>query len=147
MRFLFEYSRENIAKTLRLIWNRLLTLASAKDRSNGMERFPKLYDVLEKLSRYQYNEWCQYREKTFQSFYARRHELINVAFMFHIVDRALQNRPHVTKLYYSVVTTDGLQSFNRKLFCHGIFVGIYSDAQWEENDKTMWCINNTSYGK
>lgn len=110
-------------------------------RSNGMDRLSKLYDVLGKLLRRQYNEWCQYREKTFQSFYARRHGLINVAFMFYIVDGIAKSPTHVTKFDYPAEMTDGLQSFDRKRFRHGVFASIYSDMRWKNNDKTMWCVN------
>lgn len=129
-----KYSvREGIAKTPCPIWNRLLTLTSSKNRDptawNGSRSY---HDVLGKLLRRQYNEWCQYREKTFQSFYARRHELINVAFMFYIVDGIAKSPTHVTKFDYPAEMTDGLQSFDRKRFRHGVFAGIYSDMRWKK---------------
>lgn len=105
-----------------------------ESRSNSMGWLSKLYDVLGKLSRRQYNEWCQYREKMFRSFYARRHELINVAFMFYIVDGIAKSPTHVTKFDYPAEMTDGLQSFDRKRFRHSVFADIYSDIRWKNDD-------------
>lgn len=65
----------------------------------------------------------------FQSFYARRHGLINVAFMFYIVDGIAKSPTHVTKFDYPAEMTDGLQSFDRKRFRHGVFASIYSDMR------------------
>lgn len=81
----------------------------------------------------EYNERCQYREKTFQSFYARRHELINVAFTFHIVDGVAKSPARVSaKFYYSAETNGSSPAFHRlppPPSCRD-FVGIYSDMRY-----------------
>jgi len=117
---------------------------------NDMERLSKLYDVLGKLLHHQYNEWCQYRKKkTFQSFYACCHELINVAFIFTTLLTESQNRSHMS--LNSIILLKWLTDYRilTKRFCHGIFADTYFDicdekTMMKRRDVLMY-INNAFY--
>jgi len=141
-KMLFQICREGIAETPCPIWSRLLMLTSSKNRDptawNGFQ-----YDVLGKLSWHQYNEWCQYRKKTFQSFYARRHKLINIAFMFYIVDEITKSSTHVTKLDYPAEMTDYKVSIENDfvMVYLQVFIPIYDEKTMKNDDETTWCIN------
>lgn len=137
---LFQILCEKTSRASRVpIWNRLLTPTSAKDRrdstvSNGFRSYTM---CLKSSPGANTMNDVNIEKKRFQSFYAYR-ELINVAFMFHIVDGIPKSC--VTKFYYSAEMTDGVLTGNDFIMRYmQIFSLIYDEKAMIKRD--MMYIN------
>lgn len=108
---LFQILCEKASREFRVpIWNRLLTLTSMKDLRDSTASYGfRSYTTCLKSSRgaNTMND-VNIGKKCFKAFTHTARELINVAFMFHIVDGIAKSPACVTKFYYSAEMTDGI---------------------------------------
>jgi len=148
---LSQIARKDIAETPYPIWNRLLTLTSAKNQDSTTWNDSRSYTTcLESFCiTNTMNDVNIGKKKTFQSFYACCHELINVAFIFTTLLTESQNRSHMS--LNSIILLKWLTDYRilTKRFCHGIFADTYFDicdekTMMKRRDVLMY-INNAFY--